>query len=51
LKQLQEGYFKPNIPGITMAAGASIAIAMAGAFIVLEKEGKKHRSKSIDDTR
>jgi uncharacterized membrane protein YidH (DUF202 family) len=49
LKQLQEGFFKPNVPGITMAAGASIAIAMAGAFIVLEKEGKKHRLKGIDE--
>lgn len=41
LKYVQQGLFRPNVPGITMAAAASVAIAMAGAVLVLEKEGKQ----------
>ena len=41
LRLLKEGLFRPNVPGITLAAGASIAIAVAGGLLVADKDGRE----------
>lgn len=38
LRLLQEGKFRPNTGGVTMAAVATIGIAFAGALSVLEQK-------------
>jgi len=49
MRLLQEGLFRPNVPGITMAAATSLAIAFAGTLLVLENEGG--RSKGEGESR
>jgi uncharacterized membrane protein YidH (DUF202 family) len=41
LRLLQEGKFRPNTGGITMAAITTIGIAFAGAVAVIENNGKE----------
>lgn len=41
MRLLQEGLFRPNVPGITLAAVTSIAIAFAGTALVLENDEKQ----------
>lgn len=37
MRLLQQGKFRPNVAGITMAAATSLAIAFTGTLLVLEK--------------
>ena len=41
MKLLQQGLFRPNVPGITMVAATSIGIAFAGTLLVLENNAEK----------
>lgn len=45
LKLIQQGLFRPNVPGVTLVAATSIGIALAGAALVLENEEKKKKRK------
>lgn len=38
LKMLQEGKFRPNVGGVGLLAATSVAIALAGAAMVIENE-------------
>jgi uncharacterized membrane protein YidH (DUF202 family) len=45
MRLLQEGMFRPNVPGITLAAVTSVGIALAGSLLVMENEDKKRRAE------
>ena len=48
LRLLQEGKFRPNVAGVTLAAVTSVGIALAGSLMVLgshEREEKGLREK------
>ena len=48
MRYLQQGLFRPNVPGIALVAATSIGIAFAGTWLVLENEGgqqKNHESQ------
>lgn len=45
---LQNGMFRPNTAGVTLAAVTSIAIAVAGTALVLENEDSKRRRKEAE---
>lgn len=42
---LQEGKFRPNTGGVSFMAMASIGMALAGAFAVIENEQKQDEAK------
>jgi len=44
MRLLQEGLFRPNVPGVTLMAATCVGVAFAGTLLVLENEGgrKKH---------
>jgi uncharacterized membrane protein YidH (DUF202 family) len=52
LKDLQEGYYRPNRMGIIGLASGSIAVAFAGTLLVLEneaeQEAKRQRQTAVD---
>ena len=43
LKLLQEGKFRPNTGGVALLAATSVAIALAGAAMVMENDSTKER--------
>ena len=47
---LQEGKFRPNVGGVSFMAIASVGMALAGAFAVLENEQKQKREEGHGDT-
>ncbi|KAK4553301.1 hypothetical protein LTR86_009601 [Recurvomyces mirabilis] len=49
LKDLQEGYYRPNRIGIMGLAMVSVGVAFAGTLLVLENEAKKDEKKAKDD--
>jgi uncharacterized membrane protein YidH (DUF202 family) len=49
MKLLQEGMFRPNVPGVTFMAATSIGIAFAGTLLVLEKEGGRKKRRRDDE--
>ena len=52
LKDLQQGLFRPNLPGISLFAATSIGIAFAGALLVLENDGGREKIRlGQDETR
>jgi uncharacterized membrane protein YidH (DUF202 family) len=46
---LQEGKFRPNVGGVSFMAIASVGMALAGAFAVLENEQKQKREEAHGD--
>jgi uncharacterized membrane protein YidH (DUF202 family) len=46
---LQEGKFRPNVGGVSFMAIASVGMALAGAFAVLENEQKQKREEGRGD--
>ena len=46
---LQEGKFRPNVGGVSFMAIASVGMALAGAFAVLENEQKQKRGEEHGD--
>ena len=49
MKLLQEGKFRPNVGGVSFMAIASVGMALAGAFAVLENEQKQKREEGHAD--
>ncbi|KAK3669983.1 hypothetical protein LTR78_010155 [Recurvomyces mirabilis] len=49
LKDLQEGYYRPNRIGIMGLAMVSVGVAFAGTLLVLENEAEKDKEKAKDD--
>ena len=49
LKDLQNGLFRPNLPGVSLFAATSIGIAFAGTLLVLENDGGKEKVKIGQD--
>ena len=45
LRLLQQGLFRPNVAGITLAAAASVGIAFAGTLLLMENEERQGRVK------
>lgn len=45
MKMLQEGKFRPNVPGVTLMATASLAIALAGTLTVLGRDDHKEEPR------
>lgn len=43
MRLLQEGKFRPNVPGITLAAVTSIGIALAGSFMVMGNDNLEEK--------
>lgn len=41
MRLLQEGKFRPNVPGITLAAVTSLGIALAGSLLVMGNERRE----------
>ena len=39
MRLLQEGKFRPNVPGVTLAAVTSVGIALVGSFVVVGNSG------------
>ena len=46
---LQEGKFRPNVGGVSFMAIASVGMALAGAFAVLENEQKQKQKEVHGD--
>ena len=47
MRCLQEGLFRPNLPGVTLVAATSIGIAFAGTLLVLEN-GERERGGAVE---
>lgn len=45
MKMLQEGMFRPNVPGVTIMAATCVGIAFAGTLLVLENDGGRKRKR------
>ena len=41
MRLLQEGLFRPNVPGVTLAAVTSVGIALVGSFMVVGNGGQE----------
>lgn len=39
MKMLQEGMFRPNVPGVTLMAATCIGIGFAGTLLLMENNG------------
>lgn len=44
MSMLQQGKFRPNVPGVTLMATASLGIAMAGTLMVFHKNDRSGKS-------
>ena len=49
MRHLQQGLFRPNVPGVTLVAATSVGIAFAGTLLVLENEGGKASHEKQND--
>jgi uncharacterized membrane protein YidH (DUF202 family) len=46
MKLLEQGKFRPNVPGVTLAAVTSIGIALAGSALVMGDEHSKEKREA-----
>lgn len=51
MRELQRGVFRPNVVGIQLVAATSIAIAVAGTFMVWENGEEQRRKREADERR
>lgn len=50
MKMLQEGMFRPNVPGVTLMAATCIGIAFAGALLLFENEGGRKKGQKAKES-
>lgn len=43
MRLLQEGMFRPNVPGVTLMAATCVGVAFAGTLLVLENDGGRRK--------
>ncbi|KAF2480810.1 hypothetical protein BDY17DRAFT_302434 [Neohortaea acidophila] len=51
MRELQRGVFRPNVVGIQLVAATSIAIAVAGTFMVWENGEEQRRKREAGERR
>lgn len=49
MRELQRGVFRPNVVGIQLVAATSIAIAVAGTFMVWENGEEQRRKREAEE--
>lgn len=49
MRELQKGVFRPNVVGIQLVAATSIAIAVAGTFMVWENGEEQRRKREAEE--
>lgn len=51
MKLLQEGMFRPNVPGVTLMAATCVGLAFAGSLLVLENEDGRKENPVADESK